>query len=538
MKWDNAQDFANDGKIPNPLFFGRMTGEDAKPLFVSTEKHAITIASSRSGKGVGVIIPNLRQWPNSALVIDPKGEAAEATAEQREKIGQKVYVLDPFKIADVPERFRASLNLLSELDPQSPRIREDINVIADGLVMRHDPKSGFWDGGGLSVIAGLIAHVLTGNHNHPKTLPTVREFLTANADRFAAIVDEMEENHSCGRLAATAAGKLTKTGTEAGHFLSVADENTKWLDSVAMSDLLGESDFSLRDLKREKVTVFLVLPVDLLEEHGRFLRLFVRCAIAAMAQPVNGQRKGESCLFLLDEFPALGHMSEIAKSSGLMPGYGVHLWPFVQDIGQLLEVYGHDGTHTFFGNADLHQFFGSVDKATLEYVSSMVGGWTQDDFKEHFDEAEAGYPDEKTMFWLSDVKAKMLRENALARHNAVMDAFKQMHGRPRLEGEKISQLIAKGERGVSVHSINFVKGTHKILAQVDNVYNPLMSKGEKHAKKFWENKKAADEHRAKMRKADPNWKEPTIYINQKTGEETTVRPKKSLLGRLKKMVGN
>ena len=455
------------------FYIGAATEEDAlnanrnytgafQPLGVQSEKHAITIAASRTGKGAGVIIPNLLRWPHSALVVDPKGENAEATAEHREKMGQKVYVLDPFETANVPERLRASVNLLAELDPKSPRIREDINVIADGLVMRHDPKSGFWDGGGLSVIAGLIAHVLTGQHNLPKTLPSLREFLTANVQRFESIVDEMEENDSCGRLAKTAAGKLTKTGNEAGHFLSVADENTKWLDSPAMENLLADSTFSLRDLKRENVTVYLVLPPDLLDEHGRFLRLFVRCAIAAMAQPINGNDKGVPCLFLLDEFPALGHISEIHKASGLMPGFGVHLWPFVQDIGQLFELYGHDGTHTFFSNADLHQFFGCVDKPTLEYVSKALGRFSFTENGESVDDALASFPNRDNFANNSEGRQKFIAAYAKAeiRMKAAVEIQSQLTGIERLPADEVAHLIAKRNgQTVANASINFVKGS-------------------------------------------------------------------------------
>lgn len=433
------------------------------PLGVASEKHAITIGSARTGKGIGVIIPNLLRWSGSALVVDPKGEAAEATAEHREKMGQKVYVFDPFKVAKkIPDRMRKRFNPLGNLDPNSLRIREDINVLADGLLMRHDPRGGHWDGGGLSVIAGLLVHVLTGNHNHPRTLATMREFINGDSASFGGIVEQMQENPACGRLAQVAASKLTKTGNEAGHFLSVADENTKWLDSDPMRNLLSANDCDLSELKTSKTTIYLVLPVDLLDEHGRFLRLFVRSAISAMAQQMpDGSLKGERCLFLLDEFHALGHINEVAKSAGLMPGFGLHLWPFLQNIGQLTELYGRDGAHTFFGSADLHQFFGSADMPTLEYISSVIGNISEEDYIPHKKH------EEDIIKWHDTFEERKVKNRRdLSRLENNLDHHRTMLGRPRKSPSELSVKLAKTDKPVAEYSLNIIKGHIKIFARV------------------------------------------------------------------------
>lgn len=355
------------------LFLGYVLDKAGNPVEIGipTKRHAITMAGARSGKGVGIIIPNLRRWPHNALVIDPKGEAAEATAEAREAMGQAVHVLDPFHVADVPERFRARFNPLAKLDANSRTIREDINVLADGLVMRADARAAHWDGGTLSVIAGLIAQVVDTAPPELRTLPEIRRLLTSTPEAFNKLIAEMSTNGACGNLPATAAARLQRSGSEAGHFLSGADENTKWLDSTAIGELLEDSTFDLSDLKTKPCTVYLVLPAHLLGEHGRFLRLFVRAALDAMAK--GGTKGGHQCLFLLDEFYSLGRIDEIAKAAGLMPGYGVKLWPILQDLNQLVQLYDRDGAGTFFGNADLHQFFGNTDQQTLEHISHRLG---------------------------------------------------------------------------------------------------------------------------------------------------------------------
>lgn len=342
-----------------------------RPLGIKTEKHALTFGAPRSGKGVSLIIPNMYRWPHNALVIDPKGEAAEATAEYREKhFGHKVHVLDPLGASNVPDRFRAKLNLLDHITEKSNRGFEDIRTVADGLVMRHDPKSGHWDGGGISYLSGVIAHVISTMKPSERNLIQVRKALRKKGDDLAAMIDEMSENEAFGSLASSGAGRVLNTGNEAGHFMSVADSNTEWLDSPAFAETLSGSTFSLSDLKTKKTTVYLVLPTELLGEYARFLRVFVRCALDAMAR---GGTKGKECLFLLDEFYSLGHIEKIAKDASAMPGYGLKLWPVLHDLGQLQQLYDTKGAETFFGCSDAVTFFGTTDQLTLEYISRMIG---------------------------------------------------------------------------------------------------------------------------------------------------------------------
>lgn len=350
------------------LFLGH---QDGKEIGIKTERHAITIAGAGSGKGTSVIIPNLLRWTHNALVIDPKGENAEATAEAREAMGQAVHVLAPFGAKKVPERFHATYNPLDELDPDALTIKEDIDAISDGTVMRADPEAANWDDGAQTVISGLIAHVLITAEAGKKNLIEVRNILR-NDDRLAEAADAMKDMEECAGVAQEAASTIM--AKEGNYYISNARKNTKWLDSKAMVEALSTSSFSIADLKDKDTTVFLVLPANYLGQHGRFLRLFVRAGIEAMAKETEtGELRDKQCLFMLDEFFSLGRIDEIAKASGLMRGYGLQLWPILQDLGQLIDLYGREGSETFFANADLHQFFGNTDPLTLEQISARLG---------------------------------------------------------------------------------------------------------------------------------------------------------------------
>lgn len=355
------------------LFIGRDGGCE---IGVKTDRHAITIAGSRSGKGAAVIIPNLLRWPHNALVIDPKGENAEKTYAARLAMGQSIHVIDPYEEAkEVPPQLRGAFNPLGEIDKDSLTASTDLEVIADGLVKRADPKHAQWDDGAVSILAGIMAYVLSEAPHERWNLMAIRQVLMQSDEELREDAQRMMAVDEFDGLARSA-GVAILTGLDnaksmEADFIGAAKRHTKWLDKRAMRQVLERSTFKLSDLKTGAATVYLVLPPDYLENDGAFLRLFVRCAISAMAR--GGSGKGKECLFILDEFFSLGKMDIIQKSSGSMPSYGVHLWPFLQDLGQLLVMYGTEGAETFFANADLHQFFGNADPLTLNHVSMRLG---------------------------------------------------------------------------------------------------------------------------------------------------------------------
>ncbi len=341
---------------------------------VRTERHAITVAGSGMGKGAGLLIPNARLWPGNLLYIDPKGEGVEQTWEAREAMGQTVVALDPFRAANIPDRLRARFNPIDLIDLKSPRAREDLKVISDGLIQKFDPRAGHWDTGALAILTGMAAFAAERAPEGSRHLGTIRDQLRLDGERFARFVEGMAAHEGVGRLAQSAAFKLQKTGSEAGHFLSIVEESTSWLDSEPIRYMIEDSTFDLFDLKRGKLDVFLVLPPDLLKEHSRFLRMMVRCALHVMRE-----RGPAKTLFLLDEFYSLGRIDEIAEAAGLMRGYGLQLWPFVQNLGQLVELYGEHGHQAFFANVDAAVFFGNQDRDSVNYISERIGQWKADD---------------------------------------------------------------------------------------------------------------------------------------------------------------
>jgi len=348
------------------------------------ERNLLTFATSRTGKGATQIIPwLLENTDTNALVIDPKGEALEATLQTRQS-HRAVYALDPFNTTNNTQSAKATLNVLDFINPKSNSAFREINALADGLVMVDDPKAAHWTGGGVEILAGFIAHVISHpDFENKRSLVTVRRILTAQVDEFNKIVDDMAVNDACGNLPAVAASKLNNSGNEANHFISVAVSNTKWLDDPDIAQCLSTSSFDLREIKTKSIDVFLILPVEALGDYGRFLRLFVRLALYYMQVKVSdGQSlalRDKEVYFILDEAFSLGFISEIENSMSAMPGFGLRMWTFWQDYNQIIKRYDAKGAGTFFANSDVAYFFGVNDPDTAGYVSRATGAITEQD---------------------------------------------------------------------------------------------------------------------------------------------------------------
>ena len=181
----------------------------------------------------------------------------------------------------------------------------------------------------------------------------------------------MQGTAAAGGLIARAANRHRgKDSREAAGVLSAAQRHTHFLDSPRMTAVLDHSDFGFGDLKSRTATVFLVLPPDRLGTYARWLRLMVTQSLQDMARTPG--KPPAPVLYLLDEFAALGYLAPIERAMGLMAGYGVQLWPILQDVHQLRATYGQRAG-TFLSNAGVLQVFGVNDHDSARLVSDLLG---------------------------------------------------------------------------------------------------------------------------------------------------------------------
>ncbi len=331
--------------------------------------HLLTIAPTRTGKGVGTLIPNLLTAERSVICIDPKGENARITGRARTRFGP-VHVVDPFGITG---QTSAAFNPLAGLDAADVDAAEEAATLADALV--YDPPGAVgeahWNEEAKALITGLILHIVADEPPERRHLGTLRAWLTLAPDDFEELLDRMQESQAANGLVARAANRHRgKSDREGAGVLSSAQRHTHFLDSPRMTAVLSRSAFRFADLKARTATVFLVLPPDRLETYARWLRLMVSQSLLEMAR--SQTRPAEPVLYLLDEFAALGYLAPVERAMGLMAGYGVQLWPILQDVHQLRATYAKRAG-SFFSNAAVLQVFGVNDHETAQLVSNLLG---------------------------------------------------------------------------------------------------------------------------------------------------------------------
>ena len=360
-------------------------GEVRHPLSYIGDRHLLTVAPTRSGKGVSAIIPNLLTYEGSAFVVDPKGENALITADRRGHgdaargivgLGQDVYLVDPWDIAATqlggePARF----NPLSWITADDPDAAENALLLADALVPEENRGGGesrFWDDEAKALLTGIILYVATATEEDgQRHLGRVRDILTSDEDKLNAVLENML-NHPNPVVSSTADRTASKDPKLRSNVLTGAQAHTHFLDSPRIRESLSATDFSFEHLKSRKMTVYLILPADRLKTFDRWLRLLIQQAITVNARNIS-EKPNPPVLFLLDEMAALGKLTSVEQAYGLMAGFGMQLWGIVQDLSQLARIYGEHGWQTFISNSGVIQYFGSRDKMTAEYFSTLCG---------------------------------------------------------------------------------------------------------------------------------------------------------------------
>lgn len=361
--------------------------DDGNWIGSADDRHAITVAGSRSGKSSTCLKPNLLLWPSSVLCIDPKGELATMSAAHRAAMGHDVAILDPFgEVKGEAARYRVGFNPLDELRNSSDAdMVDDAALVAEALIVADQRGEQHWTLSAKNLLRGLVLFALlqSTRTGSPASLPLIRDLVS--------LPSSDDENSGGGMTLGGLFHQMQKTGDELGgvvrrsgstmsgkpkgergSILSTAIEQTSFLDSLPMREHLTASGGlqTLRQLKRKPTTIYLVLPASRMATHGRWLRLIVSLALGALER--EPMKLPAPVLFVLEEFPQLGYMRQIEAAAGLVAGYGVKLWTIIQDLPQLKTLY-RDSWETFLGNAGVVQAFGNTDPTTTEFLSRSLG---------------------------------------------------------------------------------------------------------------------------------------------------------------------
>lgn len=379
-----------EGKI----FLGRV---DDKMIGLIDDRHIVTVAGSRGGKSACLLIPNLKLYPGSALVIDPKGELArETAAHRRDALGHDVHVLDPWRVTGLSDEFLSTFDPLAELRDDQDNLIDNADLIADALIVANSKDPHWTDaarallralvlwlaldpeesGGSLAGLPRIIARLTAEETDGEEGKKSLLRQLSALDPKDAA---QEWESEAISIIRSQAEIMLGPNDKELASILSTARTQLVFLDSPAMARNLGLSLLRLAQLKSRPTTIYLCLPASRMGTHGRWLRLIVNLAVSALEvakfPEVRPGERQNPVLFILEEFAALGHMRALEQAVAYMAGYGVKLWAVLQDLTQLKRHY-KDGWETFLGNAGIIQAFSVSDQTTCEYLSKRLGETT------------------------------------------------------------------------------------------------------------------------------------------------------------------
>lgn len=367
------------------LMLGDWTG--LLPVYYRGSGHILTVAPTGSGKGTSAIVPNLLQHP-WIFLIDPGGENTAIAARAWREKGYAFHCLNPWgMLTAAPWSLPShSINPLSILDPSSETFSSDAELIADMIVTRTGNENGssaYFKEEARTGIRAFLMHIITTEPSERQTLLTLRKYISADSENWERLLKDMQANDAAGGFIAREAVQLERRETQATEefsaILSTMKQDTNFIEDPVMQRALATSTVELSELKGFRngtalngCVVSVVMPLEYLETHAAYARLIVGCALWTMQKaPLSKGR----VLFVMDEFPALKRMDRIAGGLATLRKYRVWLWPVIQNLGQLKQLYGQNW-QTFISNAGLRQFIGAGDLETAQYISELCGDGT------------------------------------------------------------------------------------------------------------------------------------------------------------------
>ena len=358
--------FAEDGVV-----LGRL---DKRYLRHAGSEHVLCFAPTRSGKGVGLVIPSLLTWPGSAIVHDIKGENWQLTSGWRARFG-RVLLFDPTNAAS------AAYNPLLEVRRGEREVR-DVQNIADILV---DPEGqlerrNHWEKTSHSLLVGAILHVLYAEKD--KTLAGVAAFLSDPRRPIAATLTAMMRTPHLGDrphpvVAQAARELLNKSENERSGVLSTAMSFLSLYRDPVIAAVTRRCDWRIDDLVSDArpLTLYLVVPPSDISRTKPLVRLILNQIGRRLTEELHNTNRKHRLLFMLDEFPALGRLDFFESQLAFMAGYGLKAFLIAQSLNQIEKAYGQN--NAILDNCHVRVAFATNDERTAKRLSDALGTTTE-----------------------------------------------------------------------------------------------------------------------------------------------------------------
>jgi type IV secretion system protein VirD4 len=342
-------------------------------------EHVMAFAPTRSGKGVGLVIPTLLSWPESAVIHDIKGENWQLTAGWRQRFS---YCL----LFNPTDPASARYNPLLEVRKGPNEVR-DVQNIADILV---DPEGSLerrnhWEKTGHALLVGVILHVLYAEGE--KTLARVAAFLSDPGRSFESTLSLMMTTNHLGNEAApqthpvvaqAARELLNKSDNERSGVLSTAMSFLGLYRDPTVAHVTGRCDWRIADLvdADRPVSLYLVVPPSDISRTKPLIRLILNQIGRRLTESLDGAASTRCRLLLmLDEFPALGRLDFFESALAFMAGYGVRAYLIAQSLNQIEKAYGPN--NAILDNCHVRIAFAANDERTAKRISDSLGTATE-----------------------------------------------------------------------------------------------------------------------------------------------------------------
>ncbi len=340
-------------------------------------------APTRSGKGVGVVIPNLLNWPDSVVALDIKGENYDVTAGYRAQHGQVVYAFSPF---DEEARSHRWNPLTAVRTDQLHRVGDLLSI--GQVLFPNDGAStsseAFFNDQARNLFLGIGLYLL-----ETSDLPrTIGEMLRQSSGKGQTL-----KEHFGGEIKRRKEAKKPLSGecTDALQRLTSNSENT--LSSIVstfnapltiFADAIVDAatsadDFDLADVRRRRISIYVRIPPNRLANARPLLNLFFSQLVSLNTQQRPDQDTGLKlqCLLVHDEFASMGRVGVISSAAAFLAGYNLRLLTVVQAMSQLDSVYGEKEARTFATNHGLQILFAPREHRDAEEYSAMLGHFTE-----------------------------------------------------------------------------------------------------------------------------------------------------------------
>ena len=347
-------------------------------LMFGGSQHVIMSAPTRSGKGVGIVIPNLLTWPDSMVILDIKQENHAITSGFRTKHGQPCYLFNPGATDYRTHRYNP-LAYISD----DPNFRiDDVQKIGNMLFPDQQGTDPIWTATPRALFLGLVLFLA----ETPGKLVTIGQVLReslADGDGAAYLAkiinDRAAENKPLSNACVMALNSyisITSENTRSGVMTSFRSRLELWMNPL-VDAATSANDFDLRDLRKRRMTIYLGVTPDNLDRMAPLLNLFFQQLIDLNTRelPERNPDLKYQCLLLPDEFTAMGKIQVLSKGISYIAGYGLRMLPIIQSPAQVVEVYGKEAAQTFTTNHALQVIFPpkASETQTAEDISKWLG---------------------------------------------------------------------------------------------------------------------------------------------------------------------